>query len=121
MVETHSEIKALSIELLEELSTMLESYHSRRETGIKGDFFTEVKPYADSLNAKVGKWRVLSIKWVEEVKPKHLHTAQIQSAADQLEQLSVQAFFPETSLSRFTQTSQSVKYILNQILELTKT
>lgn len=84
--------------------------------GKRGDFYTEVKPFADEVKDTVEKWRAEAAQWVIQHKPKNLHHSQIVTAADYLEVISVQAFFPETSKKRFLDQIQSIDYILNGLL-----
>lgn len=81
-------------------------------SGEKGDFFTQVKPFADEVKEVVDHWRKESAAWIKENRPKNLHATQIESAAEQMEMISVQAFFPETSRTRFINYLQSVRYVL---------
>ncbi|MDQ0271038.1 YppE family protein [Cytobacillus purgationiresistens] len=91
-------------------------YAQGRESGEKGDFYSEVKPFADKVKEDNDKWLILATEWVNCHHPKNLHSQQIVSAFEQIETLSVQAFFPETSKTRFINQLNSAKYILNVLL-----
>lgn len=108
------------IELSETLLEKVEESHKRfqlsKETGVRGDFHTEVKPFADKVKGAADSWRESASRWVRENEPKNLHVNQIETAADYLEVISVQAFFPETSKKRFLDQIQSVEYILNSLI-----
>ncbi|MGG7617979.1 YppE family protein [Robertmurraya sp. GLU-23] len=109
-----------NLSMLEQLNERLYGYTKEIEdtflsvkmSGEKGDFFTQVKPFADEVKEVVDHWRKESVAWIGENRPKNLHIAQIESAAEQMEMISVQAFFPETSRTRFINYLQSVRYVL---------
>lgn len=106
--------------LTKELAAFTEMAHQRfiqtKEEGIRGDFRKEVQPFADGVKDTVQPWRESAIAWVTENRPKNLHAEQVQTAADYLEVLSVQAFFPETSKKRFMDQIQSVEFILKSVI-----
>ncbi|WP_175991245.1 YppE family protein [Bacillus sp. Marseille-Q1617] len=109
------------IYVTEELSALLDNmmteYKQRRETGEKGDFYSEVKPFADKVKEMNDKWRELSLEWIKTDRPKHLHLPQVMNTYDNIEMLSVHCFFPESSYNRFISHHQSVRYVLNNILD----
>ncbi|MDP4171571.1 MAG: YppE family protein [Bacillota bacterium] len=113
-------MKARLIELTENLlfftRDMKKQFDQTRENGKDGDFFTEVKPFSDKVKEINDQWMVEAIQWVKEEKPKNFHSNQIDSAYEQIEQISIQSFFVKTSKSRFIQTSTSIEYVLNLIL-----
>lgn len=107
--------------LLTEAGFMIEEYKRRRESGEKGDFYRDVKPYADKVKSLNDQWRSLSEEWVAASRPKHLHLPQISNTYDNIEMLSVHCFFPESSYNRFISHYQSVSYVLGtQLHELRK-
>ena len=71
----------------------------------------------------VDQWNDLALQWMKDEKPKNLHPSQIINTAENIEMISIQAFFPESSYKRFISHSQSVHYVLvnvlNQISEQT--
>lgn len=112
----------LSKALLERLDCSLKRFEASKSQGIRGDFHTEVKPFADEVKGLSSEWREAAKSWILEKRPKNLHANQIDTAADYLEVISVQAFFPETSKKRFYDQHQSVEFILNSmILAIDKT
>ncbi|WP_210365435.1 YppE family protein [Bacillus sp. REN3] len=102
--------------LLDNLEYALDRYEKTRNEGIRGDFHTEVKPFADKVRETSVKWEALASQWIFENKPKNLYASQIGTAADYLEVISVQAFFPETSKKRFLDQIQSVQFTLKGLL-----
>ena len=107
------EIIFLTKKLLTYTETAFRTYELTKKAGVRGDFYSEVKPFADGVKDTAKLWKEAATAWVIENKPKNLHALQIQTAADYLEVISVQAFFPETSKKRFMDQIQSVEYILN--------
>ncbi|MFO1444648.1 YppE family protein [Bacillus sp. Bva_UNVM-123] len=113
-----NELKKLTIQLLSLVNTVAEKFEDVKKTGKAGDFYTEVKPFADKVKHINDQWRIVALNWIETRKPKNMHVAQIDSTYDQIEAIAVQAFFPETSRTRFTNIVTSIKYILNNIIAL---
>jgi Bacterial domain of unknown function (DUF1798) len=96
---------------------MMDEYKRRRETGEKGDFYKEVKPFADAVKERNDRWKELSLRWIETERPKNLHPPQVLNTYDNIEMLSVHCFFPESSYNRFISHHQSVRYVLGTILD----
>ncbi|MBS4190995.1 YppE family protein [Bacillus sp. FJAT-49705] len=117
-MDKQNELTALTRQLLKRINKMTEMYSMVRETGKSGDFYEEVKPFADEVKLINDKWKNEAIKWVIATRPKNLYPQQIESTHEHLETISVQAFFPETSRSRFKNLVASSNYVLNQMLQL---
>ncbi|MCJ7839493.1 YppE family protein [Lederbergia sp. NSJ-179] len=94
-----------------------ETYLRCRESGQKGDFFQEVKPFADQVKICCDEWEPLAVDWSLKVKPKNLHPMQIRNTAENIQMVSIRAFFPESSLKRFISHIQSIDFILQRMLE----
>ncbi|MBS8264649.1 DUF1798 family protein [Mesobacillus boroniphilus] len=109
-------ILTLSKKLLVNVETAHKRFQHSKEEGVRGDFHTEVKPFADEVKLAADAWREIAAQWVKSNRPKNLHANQIETAADYLEVISVQAFFPETSKKRFLDQLQSVEFILNSMI-----
>ncbi|MCR8846901.1 YppE family protein [Rossellomorea sp. SC111] len=112
-----NELKQVTEELLVLVEKMMNEYKSRRESGEKGEFYTEVKPFADEVKEKNDRWKDLSLNWIKDCKPKHIHFPQIVNTFDNIEMLSVHCFFPESSYNRFISHYQSVSYVLGTELD----
>ncbi|WP_082051083.1 YppE family protein [Rossellomorea aquimaris] len=110
-------LKEVTGELIILVEQMMKEYKSRRESGEKGDFYTEVKPFADKVKAVNDAWKELSLDWIKEQRPKHLHFPQIINTFDNIEMLSIHCFFPESSYNRFISHNQSVSYVLQTQLD----
>lgn len=91
-------------------------FQEARESGMKGDFFSQVKPFADKMKEAAEQWGQEAIHWIEERRPKHLHAIQISNTVENLQMVSVRCHFPETSLKKFNSHIQSNDYILRSLL-----
>lgn len=109
------------LQLTKELVTYLDQieakFQSVKESGEKSDFFAVVKPFADEVKEVNDRWRDSAIDWIDVERPKNIFEKQIQSTYEQIEMLSVQAFFPDTSRTRFVNYLQSVRFILNTVMD----
>ncbi|MFK2824175.1 DUF1798 family protein [Bacillus sp. B190/17] len=110
-------LQELTEELLNIVNDANERYHIARETKEKGDFYTEVKPFSD-------KARLLTEAWEKEITScfqttcfKHIHGPQVKAVVENIEMISVQAFFPETSYTRFRNYVESTLFVLKQLLK----
>lgn len=117
-MNNHKELTSLTNQLLNYINKMSERYTKARESGLAGDFFQEVKPFADEVKVINEQWKKEAIEWIEQNRPKNLFSQQIESTHEHIETMSVQAFFPDTSRSRFFNLISSSNYVLNQILQL---
>ncbi|MCM3571624.1 YppE family protein [Mesobacillus subterraneus] len=115
-MELENSILTLSRQLLVNVDTAHRRFQYSKEKGVRGDFHSEVKPFADEVKLAADAWRESAANWVKNNRPKNLHANQIETAADYLEVISVQAFFPETSKKRFLDQVQSVEFILNSMI-----
>ncbi|WP_071395553.1 DUF1798 family protein [Bacillus tuaregi] len=80
------------------------------------DFHHEVLPFANKLKEELESWYPLAKGWIVSVQPRNLHLEQLDSVIQQLEILAVQAFFPQTSMTRFHHMMHSVEFVLKGIL-----
>lgn len=114
-MDEYSKLWTLSSQLLNLVQQAEQVYEKVRSTKEKGNFYTEVKPFADHVKLISDQWKEEAEGWIVNEKPKHIHKQQIAAAIENLQIIAVQAFFPETSYSRFKQTIYSVEYILKEI------
>ncbi|WP_053363925.1 YppE family protein [Bacillus sp. FJAT-27251] len=111
-------LKELTELMLEYSGFILNRFEQAKAAGEKGDFFEEVKPFADEVRAKAGEWKAETLVWLEQNPQRNLHPKQIDATADNIEMVSIQAFFPETSRKRFMGHIQSIDYVLGSLLDL---
>jgi hypothetical protein len=111
------EITHLTKKLLELNRLCLKYYEKARETGITEDFNDVVKPFANEVKLTTARWSVETQKWLKQSPQKHIHMKQIVTTSDHLEQLSIQAFFPKTSRTRFINANRTVEFFLLEIVK----
>ncbi|WP_071459932.1 YppE family protein [Bacillus massilinigeriensis] len=111
---------SLTFTLRKHVETAAKQYERAREEGQQGDFYNEVKPFADEVKECSNQWQGFAVEWIGKNKPKYLHMKQIEATLENLEIISVQAFYPETGKKRFVDRIQSVYHVLDYILALTK-
>lgn len=110
-----NDLLQLTEHLLQYTKTSENTFKRVKEAGERGNFYQEVKPFADEVKAINDKWKNEATEWIKKHKPKNLHPQQIDSASEHIEMVSVQAFFPETSKTRFKNYVNSAKYVLNTL------
>lgn len=116
-METYEQLFVRTSTLLKDIDHITEIFEKTKASNKRGDFYTEVKPFADEMKGKKEEWEMMAIQWIEETRPKHLFRKQIESASEQIELLSVQAFYPDTGRTRFVNYVQSVRYILTGMID----
>ncbi|CAM3888784.1 YppE family protein [Mesobacillus zeae] len=105
-----------TLRLIEYTERAATRYEMAKETGESGDFFSEVKPFADLVKQEADSWKVSAVEWIINNQPKNIHSRQIEATAENIELVSVQAFFPETGRKRFMGYIQSIHYVLDSLL-----
>ncbi|WNS73993.1 YppE family protein [Bacillus sp. DTU_2020_1000418_1_SI_GHA_SEK_038] len=114
------ELSNLSNQLLNYIFFLSERYDKARELQKSGDFYKEVKPFADEVKITNDEWKKKAVQWIKLNRPKNLFVQQIESTYENIEAISVQAFYPETSKSRFTNLIVSSQYVLDRLLQTVK-
>lgn len=107
------------ITLTKQLITLAEEansiYETVREEGKEKDFYQDIKPFADQVKEVCEEWEQEMKQAMKQVTFKHLFPSQIEQAAENLKDVSIQAFFPKTSYKRFKSHVQSVLFTFNQV------
>ncbi|MFS0635591.1 YppE family protein [Mesobacillus foraminis] len=116
-MSTEKELMIKTKRLLSYNEKALLRFEQAKESGEKGDFYKEVKPFADNVKEEAEIWRKEASDWLMKHPQRNLHTRQILSAAENIEMVSIQAFFPETSRKRFIGHIQSIEFVLNSFLK----
>ncbi|WP_243290021.1 DUF1798 family protein [Bacillus sp. FJAT-47783] len=83
-------------------------------------FHDQVKPYCDEVFGVLDEWSEGVTRWIDEYRPKYIVQAQIENCKEQLEQLTVQSFFHQSSFKRFKDMKESVQFILESIIQRIK-
>lgn len=108
--------------LSERLLSFTEFLHRKFEevklTGTAEDFYKVVKPYSEEVNNVNKNWRQVALKWVDKNQPRQININQIENVFNQIEIISIQAFFPDTSRTRFINYVKTIRYVLQTLLQL---
>ncbi|RJS59505.1 DUF1798 family protein [Bacillus sp. PK3_68] len=112
-----SKLQELTEQLVDTVTRANDRYHLAREQQEKGDFYTEVKPFADKARSQVEEWEREISAYLKTRKFKHIHYPQVKAVVENIELISVQAFFPETSYKRFRNYVESTLFVLQQLLK----
>lgn len=114
------EIITLTEKLLEYNQKCMEIYKEARERGIKQDFQNVIKPFVDEVKGINDEWKEKVKVWLKTESIQQFHIKRVDTTSEHIEQLSVQAFFPETSRSRFLNANRTVEYFLLEILKVNR-
>ncbi|EFI69940.1 YppE family protein [Lysinibacillus sp. HST-98] len=106
--------------LIDECDQCVSRFWQMREEDRTPDFFQEVKPHADVIHQLLKEWQQEANKWIQKNRPKYMHTQQIASAVESMEQFVVQSFYKETSKKRFLDAIHSTSYTLKIFERLVK-
>ncbi|GAA0347970.1 hypothetical protein GCM10008967_42870 [Bacillus carboniphilus] len=110
----------LTDELIQNTETIKATFAEVKQANEKRDFYKEVKPFADQVKILLDEWEPLAIKWLKEHSVKNVHPQQIAHTTENLDMISIQCFFPETSLKRFRHYAESVEYVLKSLQKAIK-
>ncbi|MDG5470609.1 DUF1798 family protein [Jeotgalibacillus sp. ET6] len=116
----YDDLQHKTLELLEIVDSAQKEYDNRRNTDLKGDFYTEVKPFADRAHSLSKEWGTDADQFLRSHPQKNLHPNQIKATVENVELLSVQCFFPATSYNRFKSYIQSSFYVIEQVNDILK-
>lgn len=114
---TEKELIKKTTRLLSYIEQASHRFEQAKSSGEKGDFYKEVKPFADRVKEETDHWQTDAAEWLSKHPQRNLHTRQITSTAENIEMVSIQAFFPETSRKRFIGHIQSIEFVLNGVLQ----
>ncbi|WP_428910455.1 DUF1798 family protein [Niallia sp. Krafla_26] len=112
----NEQLKHLTEELLTFCKEILHNFEEAKEARIEGDFYRDVLPFSNRVKETLNVWEQEVMQWMKSCTPRNLNEKQIKSIKEQLEILTVQAFFPTTSKTRFIHTLHSVEYVLKTVL-----
>lgn len=111
------EILELTKKLLNYNYLFIKYFEEAREKGTSHDFHDVIKPFANEVKDVANEWSHLMRRWLVISPRKHLHPKQIDTTIEHIEQLSIQAFFPKTSRSRFINANRTVEFFLLEIVK----
>lgn len=109
-------LESLTGKLIEYNRQFNEIFEKTREKNADGDFFQEVKPFADGVKKTCDEWKAEAYRQAQFLKEAGIGHRQIESACEHIEKLSIQAFFVKTSRYTFVNSSRTVEYTLNALM-----
>ena len=115
-MDKRAELRDMTESLLALNDFMLQRFEQAKESNEKGDFYSEVKPFADRVLKQAEAWEGTVVSWLKSCPRKNLHPKQITATAENIQMVSVQAFFPQTSRKRFIGHIQSIEYVLRSVI-----
>jgi uncharacterized protein with PhoU and TrkA domain len=116
-MDVERQLKMLTEQLLDYNQKILAISRQAHEQKREPDFFAEVKPFADQVKQVLDEWKEIALLWVRKTRPKHIHELQIETVGENIEKISVEAFYPSVSERRIKQFCRSVEYTLSLVLE----
>ena len=112
---TNKESYFLTKKLMLALVKIEEQYSEARETKKMYDFYTEIEPFVNEIEALTGKWKVALEKEISQRTSYFIGERQIDQVVENIQNLSVQSFQHTTSFNRFKSYLQSTKFLLKTI------
>lgn len=91
LTENH-QLMEYTTKLLEAVEYALDTFYKVKESGVDKDFYEIVRPFANQIKELNDKWKEMATEWVQKSKPDYLNKIQINTAADHIEIISIQAF-----------------------------
>ncbi|WP_316569822.1 DUF1798 family protein [Neobacillus sp. YIM B06451] len=110
-------LESLTAKLIDYNRKANETFTKTRERNADGDFFQEVKPFADEVKRASDRWREEASRQAEFLSGVGITQRQIEMAAEHIEKLSIQAFFVKTSRYTFVNSSRTVDFTLHDLME----
>ncbi|EIJ78640.1 hypothetical protein PB1_13819 [Bacillus methanolicus PB1] len=102
--------------VLEAVEKAYARFEEIKESKTDADFYQEVKPFADETAKLNNQWKKAAIDWITKETPRNFHIKQIEICSENIEMISIQAFYSTTSRKRFIDHFQSVRFLLTGIL-----
>lgn len=112
---TNKESYFLTKKLMLALVKIEEQYSEARETKKMYDFYTEIEPFVNEIEALTGKWKVALEEEISQRTSYFIGERQIDQVVENIQNLSVQSFQHTTSFNRFKSYLQSTKFLLKTI------
>ncbi|WP_442594463.1 YppE family protein [Neobacillus sp. D3-1R] len=112
-----NQLGSLTKTLLELLEKGRIQFEESKSSGKEGDFYSEVKPFADLVKTTCDEWLPIAIQWIQIDKPPFINKKQLETTYEHLEKMGIQAFYPTTSRKHFISSLQSAQFVLQSILQ----
>ncbi|WP_456278588.1 YppE family protein [Bacillus sp. AK128] len=113
----YKELVRLTLQLQQYNQELEEIFERVKQTGEAEDFFMTVKPFADKVRDCLEEWESFVLPWIKKEKPKYFYQQQVDNLKENITTVSVQAFFPKTSMKRFKELIRSNQYTLDSIIQ----
>jgi hypothetical protein len=91
-------------------------FYTMKDRNEDGDFFKEVKPFADEVKQVADEWQKQALEWLKYNKVKNVYPLQIQNTHDNIQINVVKAHYIDTKQKRFLEMVQSIEFVLNALL-----
>lgn len=110
------QLESLTKTLLELINKGKIQFEKSKSSGQEGDFYLEVKPFADLVKKTCDEWLAIASQWIGREVPQFINQKQLETTYDHIEKMGIQAFFPSTSRKNFISSLQSSQFVLESIL-----
>lgn len=108
--------------LLQKINDQLRELNNRAKVQYNDEFevefYKKVKPFADEIKELSDQWKELVIQWIKEEKPLYIHPINIYNTHENLNIISVQAFYADAKKKRFHELIESNAFILDNVQRL---
>lgn len=90
----------------------LQYINRTRAEGYETDFYNEVKPFSEKVEAVADEWKPLVLQWIREEKPERIYPIQINDTYDNIIAASVLVFQKDARRKRLREIIKSIDYVL---------
>lgn len=112
---TNKESYLLTKKLMLALVKIEEQYSEARETKKMYDFYTEIEPFVNEIEALTDRWKEALEEEISQRTSYFIGERQIDQVVENVQNLSVQSFQHTTSFNRFKSYLQSTRFLLKTI------
>ncbi|MHC0035763.1 YppE family protein [Pseudoneobacillus sp. C159] len=110
------QLKETTMELIRILEFVREQFETVKTSGKEGDFYSEVKPFAERVKLLLDQWSSLAVNYIQLEKPTYLNENQLHTTYDHIEKISIQCFYPKTSRKIFLNSLRSAQFVLESVM-----
>ncbi|MGG3682075.1 YppE family protein [Aeribacillus composti] len=110
------QVRKITEQLLQVIQKSAQRFERTKKEGLEYDFFTEIKPSVDKILPILDEWEIVAKKWINKYHPRYLHSQQIDTAKEHIENIVIQSFFQDTSKVRFKNIKESAEYTLRSMI-----
>jgi Bacterial domain of unknown function (DUF1798). len=110
------QVRKITEQLLQVIQKSAQRFERTKKEGLEYDFFAEIKPSVDKILPILDEWEIVAKKWINKYHPRYLHSQQIDTAKEHIENIVIQSFFQDTSKVRFKNIKESAEYTLRSMI-----